>query len=170
MRRRRARESTCRRDPRTQLLRAKRAPGRLGRSPCATCVAACMSVHRLGGRRWTRRCRLQCYVCMSYGSCPQRARLQCMVMCRIGVVRCVSVALERGWRVRNVHGGGVPVRPSCLYIITTTCSCLGACKAVRDVVRARNSKNVRRRSTYGWAHSFGIRGSDRSADCSSFRP
>ena len=45
------------------------------------------------------------------------------------------------------------MRPSYLYIIATTSDRLGACEAVRDVVRARNSKNVRRRSTYGWTHS-----------------
>ena len=32
------------------------------------------------------------------------------------LVLCVSVALERGWHGRNVHGDGIPVRPSCLYI------------------------------------------------------
>ena len=81
---------------------------------------------------------------------PRRVPWQCMTACRIGVVLCVSVALERGWRGRNVHGDGIPVRPSCLYIISTICNRLGACAAVRDVVRPRNSKNVRRRSTYVW--------------------
>ena len=50
---------------------------------------------------------------------PRRVPWQCMTACRIGVVLCVSVALERGWRGRNVHGDGIPVRPSCLYIIST---------------------------------------------------
>jgi hypothetical protein len=76
-----------------------------------------------------------------------------MTMCRIGVVLCVWEGLERGWRGRNVHGGGVPVRPSCLYIIAIIYDRLGACEAVRDVVRARNSKNVRKRSTRGLDHA-----------------
>ena len=78
---------------------------------------------------------------------PHTAHLQCMTMCRIGVVLCVCEGLERGWRGRNVHGGGFPVRPSCLYIITTIYNRLGACGAVRDVFRARNSKIDITRST-----------------------
>ena len=57
---------------------------------------------------------------------PRRVPWQCMTACRIGVVLCVSVALERGWRGRNVHGDGIPVRPSCLYIISTICNRLDA--------------------------------------------
>ena len=36
-------------------------------------------------------------------------------MCCIGVVLCVSVALERGWRGRNAHGGYVPVHFLTVY-------------------------------------------------------
>ena len=57
---------------------------------------------------------------------PRRVPWQCMTACRIGVVLCVSVALERGWRGRNVHGDGILVRPSCLYIISTICNRLDA--------------------------------------------
>ena len=32
-----------------------------------------------------------------------------------GVVLCVSVALERGWRGWNAHGGYVPVHSNCVY-------------------------------------------------------
>ena len=57
---------------------------------------------------------------------PHKAHLQCMTMCRIAVVLCVCVALECCWRGRNVHGGGIPVRPSCLYIKSTIYSRLDA--------------------------------------------
>ena len=93
----------------------------------------------------------------------RRARLQCMTMCRIGVVRVCVCGLERGWCGRNVHRVGIPVRPSCLYIISTICNRLGACAAVRDVVRPRNSKNVRRRSTYVWTTPTGTRLNRRSS-------
>ena len=57
---------------------------------------------------------------------PRRARLQCMTMCRIGVGRVCVCGLERGWCGRNVHRVGIPVRPSCLYIISTICNRLDA--------------------------------------------
>ena len=80
-------------------------------------------------------------------------------MCRIGVVLCVCEGLERGWRGRNVHGGGVPVRPSCLYIIATIYYRLGACEAVRDVVRAQFSRSISTGSTHirtGSTTSFAV--------------
>ena len=90
--------------------------GSFGRSPCATCVATCMSVRRLGGRRWTQRSRLQCYACMSYGSC--RTEHDCSAWsCAVSVSSGVCLWL---WGAAGAFGTFMDAVSRCVLAVYTS--------------------------------------------------